>query len=295
MDSVPKTTEPAEPVAGSVAALERDWAARVRGNRDQVERLREVADPADFYAPVTELFRDDPGRTDDPVLNRLLALAEPGETWLDIGAGAGRYALPLGRRVGEVVAIDPSPGMIGTLAREMSAWQIFNIEPIVARWPDDTAREAQRSIDGALMAHVGYDIEAIGPFVAAMERVTRRLCVAVLMERSPASISDPYWTAIHGEERVALPALPEFLALLLARERLFEVSLSERPPRRWASRADLVAFLRRQLWLHPDSAKARRLEALVETLPAEPDGAIVDRSSFQIGLVSWSPVRPTPA
>ena len=45
------------------------------------------------------MFISDPARTDDPVLEELLALTLPGETWLDIGAGAGRFALPIARRV----------------------------------------------------------------------------------------------------------------------------------------------------------------------------------------------------
>ncbi len=46
--------------ADLVAMLEAAWAARVRANREQVDRVREVPDGADFYAPVTGLFRADP-------------------------------------------------------------------------------------------------------------------------------------------------------------------------------------------------------------------------------------------
>ena len=81
--------------ADLVAMLETAWAARVRANREQVDRVREVPDGADFYAPVTGLFRADPRRTDEPALEVLRGLVRPGETWLDIGAGAGRYALPI--------------------------------------------------------------------------------------------------------------------------------------------------------------------------------------------------------
>jgi SAM-dependent methyltransferase len=301
------------------AELEADWASRVRGNREQVDRLREVADPTDFYAPVTAMFRDDPTRTDDPVLNRLLALAEPADTWLDIGAGAGRYALPLARAVREVVAIDPSPGMLATLATEIDHWHIKNIRTVGGRWPEWTpelgaalaadmggeqgvasgspaassphaaATPDWPAVDVALMAHVGYDIEAIGPFVDAMNRVARRRCVAVLMEHSPASVADPFWPPIQGEPRVALPALPEFLAFLLARGCLFEVVLTVRSPRRWASRSDLAQFLRRGLWLAPDSPKARRLDALLEGQPLESDGSLVIDHGQRIGIVSWEP------
>ena len=46
-------------------------------------------------------------------------LVRPGETWLDIGAGAGRYALPIALALapsgGRVIAVDASPGMLDAL------------------------------------------------------------------------------------------------------------------------------------------------------------------------------------
>jgi CTP:molybdopterin cytidylyltransferase MocA len=90
-------------------ALEAAWADRVLANRAQVERIREVPDGEDFYAPVRSLFRADPTRTDDPVLVALLDLVRPGDSWLDVGAGAGRFALPIAR------ALDPSGGSVFAL------------------------------------------------------------------------------------------------------------------------------------------------------------------------------------
>ncbi len=133
------------PVAGSNPDIDRPadlvelaWGERVRANREQVDRVREVPDGADFYAPVSALFRADPDRQDDPVLAEVLALAKPGETWLDIGAGAGRYALPLARVVGEVVAIDPSTSMLsGTRARgsARTASRTSGRSKRAGRWP----------------------------------------------------------------------------------------------------------------------------------------------------------------
>jgi hypothetical protein len=65
--------------AAAATELEAAWDARVRGNREQVDRIREVPD-GDFYAPVSQLFRADPARADDPVLGRLVALARRGST-----------------------------------------------------------------------------------------------------------------------------------------------------------------------------------------------------------------------
>src|SRR3990172_3366958 len=102
----------------SVADLVDAWRERVRADKEQVEGAREVEDPADFYAPVKDRFRMDPRRTDDATLDALLGHARPDDVWLDVGAGGGRYALPLALRVREVVAIDPSPSMLSALGED---------------------------------------------------------------------------------------------------------------------------------------------------------------------------------
>src|SRR5579871_354553 len=85
-----------------------EWSRRVHANREQVNRFREVEDGSDFYGPIAARFEADPRWRDDPALDALLALAQPGGTWLDVGAGGGRYALPLALVIREVVALDPS-------------------------------------------------------------------------------------------------------------------------------------------------------------------------------------------
>jgi CTP:molybdopterin cytidylyltransferase MocA/SAM-dependent methyltransferase len=282
-----------------VALLEAAWAARVRASAEQVDRFREVPDGADFYAPVTGLFRADPRRTDEPVLQALLRLVEPGETWIDIGAGAGRYALPIALALapsgGRVIALDASPGMLDALLELQSEHGVTDVEVVETRWPPPRDSLARFAADVALIAHVGYDIESIGPFIGAMESVASRLCVAVLMERQPASIADPCWPPVHGESRVALPALPEFVEWLQARGREPSVEMVERAPRRFASRAELEAFLRRQLWVEPGGAADRRFRAALDELVAvDEDGAVRlrDQPAMAIGVVTWSPGDP---
>ena len=267
---------------------ELEWGERVRANRDQVERIREVPDGADFYAPVMSLFRADPDRSDDPVLAELLALAKPGETWIDIGAGAGRYGLPLARVAGEVIAIDPSASMLAALGEGATAHGLTNIRSIEERWP-----MAEPIVgDVALIAHVGYDIEALGPFVDAMETAARRLCVAVLMERPPASVADRFWPIVHAEQRLALPALPEFVELLRARGREPIVTMTERAPRHFDGRAQLEGGLRRQLWIADGGEKERRFREALEELAIEgSDGtfSLAGQEASSIGIVTWVP------
>jgi molybdenum cofactor cytidylyltransferase len=267
------------------------WADRVRRDREQVDRWREVADDGDFYRPVTSLFRADPRRTDEPVLAALLAIARPDDTWLDVGAGAGRYALPLALHVREVIAVEPSEGMRAALAELGTEHDVPNVRVVADRWPPHPGSPGWGlEADVVLIAHLGYDIEAIGPFLDALEAAGSRQCVAVLMERQPSSIADAFWPPIHGEERVRLPALPEFLELLRVRGRTPEVHRFDRPARGFASLDELHGFVRRQLWLAPGGTKDRRLAELIRAEAVEREGAwYLERPPLPIGVVSWLP------
>ncbi len=279
--------------------ISRDWADRVRANAAQVAAVRSAPDEADFYAPVTRMFVVHPARRDDPVLDVLLTLTRPGDTWLDIGAGAGRYALPIARVAKQVIALDPSASMLQALRAGAVEAHITNVHAVEGRWPPEAQARAELGkdpvADMALMAHVGYDIEAIVPFLDAIEATARSQCVAVLMVESPAAIAAPFWPRVHGQPRVALPALPDFLELLDARSIRPHVSMVSSERRRWSDRDELLAFLRRQLWTLPGSASDQRLEAAIEELMVStPDGGIelAGPQTRDIGIVSWS--RRTP-
>jgi len=263
------------------------WAARVRADRDQVNRCREIDDPADFYGPVADRFRYDPRRDADPVLRALQSLARPADVWLDIGAGGGRYGMPIALLAAEVVCVDPSDGMLEVLRDGLAAHGIENVRVVHGRWP---MAGFERAADVSLMAHLGYDVEEIGPFLDAMEAATRRTCVAVLAQGAMTTVATLFWKPVHGEPRVPLPALPEFLALLVARDRLPEIRLADRQPPTFDSVDDLLWMARRQLWVRPDSGKDRALAALVRETATERDGRwALDWSTPKIGVVTWEP------
>lgn len=273
----------------SVDSLLDAWRRRVAADKDQVEQSREEADPTDFYAPVVSRFRMDPRRTDDPSLDALLALARPDDVWLDVGSGGGRYALPLALHVRRVVALDPSPSMLSALREDAAAEGIGNIDVFEGRWPLP-ADAAAPTAEVALMAHVGYDISEMGPFLDAFESSARRLCVAVMGESAMTTVATMFWNEIHGEPRVRLPALPEFVTLLFARGRVPEVSLVGRVPPSFASFDEALAMARRQLWLRPGSGKDTRLADLVRETVTERGGRLAfDWSPTKIGIVSWPP------
>ena len=252
------------------------WAARVRANREQVDRFREQAD-GDFYAPMAERFRFDAARADDPLLPVLESLLLPSDVVLDIGAGGGRYALPLARGVRRVIAIDPSAAMLGVLRSGIAEQGADNVEIVEGRWPIEPLPAG----DVAFIANVGHDVEDIGGFLDAMEGSSRRLCIAVMLELPPPFEIDALWPAVHGEPRAALPALPELLVLLAARGRRTAVTMVPRDSRP-RDRDVLLLRARRMLWVREGSAKDRLLLAALD----RGSGPVAQP---RIGVVSWSP------
>jgi SAM-dependent methyltransferase len=279
------------------AAAETAWGARVRAHHEQTARVRETPEGGDFYAPVSRMFIADPRRTDDDVLDHLLPLARADDTWLDVGAGAGRYALPLALRVRRVIALDPSAGMLAALREQAAEHGIANVATIEGRWPPEAADGPPPTADAALIANLGYDVEAIGPFLDALEAAAARLCVAILADRQPSTPAHAFWPPVHGEERATLPALDDFLALLRARGREPREVRVPRPARGFATRDDLVRWLRNQLFVAEGSPKDA-------VLARELDGRLVERAdgtfdlashiAMATGIVTWEPGREAP-
>lgn len=271
------------------ADLEAVWSERVRANRDQAERLREST-TMDFYAPVSSLFVADPRRTDEPVLDVLLALAGPDATWLDIGAGAGRYALPLGLRFKHVIAVEPSAGMRRALRTGLEEHGLENVRVVPGTWPGALDELGPLpAADNALIAHVGYDIEHIGPFLDAMEAAAGERCVAVMTDHSPGAVADQFWPLVHGEERVPLPALPDLVALLHARGRRTEVVRVGRSTRSFDSIEALTAFLRRQLFIAEGGEKDVHFRAVMPEMIVRREGAwtLAEGPAGSVGVVTW--------
>ncbi len=269
----------------------------MRANNEQAERLRETETP-DFYAPVTNLFVADPRRTGEPALDVLVRMSDQAETWLDIGAGAGRYALPMALHVREVVAVEPSGGMRRALRTGIAEHGITNVRVIAGSWPDALDDlGALPAADVSLIAHVSYDIEGIGGFLDAMEKASRSRCVAVLTDTSPASAADPFWPLVHGEPRVPLPALPDLVTLLRARGRAPEVEVVERSPRTFDSVEALTAFVRRQLFIAEGGEKDVHFRAILPQHIAYRDGGwtLAERPAGSLGIATWDVTPPAGA
>ena len=272
-------------MSAAAATLAEAWAAAVRGNREQAERLREEPDAGDHYAPIAAAFRADPRRTDDTTLAALQQIAEPDDVWVDVGAGAGRFALALALCVREVIAIEPSAGMRAEFEEIRAEHGIENARVFDQRWP--TADPPRGNV--AMISHVGYDIEPIGAFLDTMERSAARECVAVMYEQAPGGLFHELWPAIHGEPQVQLPGLAALLELLEARGA--DVSVNRAQQRRWR-----LPFPRRGGVVRAPTALAetrlslsssRLREALDDLLVSDDNETLATPTTMTQGIVRW--------
>ncbi len=173
----------------------------------------------------------------------------------------------------------------------MAEHGIDNVRMVPLAWPDALEELGPLpAVDTAMIAHVGYDIEQIGPFLDGMEAAARTRCLAVLTDVSPASVADPLWPLVHGESRVPLPALPELVALLRARGRQTEVFRVERSPRTFDSVEALTSWLRRQLFIVEGREKDIHFRAILPDLITRRDGGwtLVQPPAGSVGILTWT-------
>ena len=256
----------------------------------QSERMRGTDPPDDHWGPYARQFVDDPRRPDDPLLERLLHEVMPHHAVIDVGAGAGRLALPLALRCRHVIAVEPSPSMATVLMQQAAEHAIRNVSLVQAQWEDAEVEPA----DVVLCSHVVYTIRAIEPFVRKLEEHARERVLAVLFRAPPQSQLYTIWKQVHGEERLPLPGLPQFEEVLkdLGIDAQVE-ALPAQPHRGYDSLDQAMDQLSRRLFLAPGGPKEALLQRMLPELLEEVDGAFRVRGAqpLEPALVWW---RPTP-
>ena len=264
------------------------WREMVEAEHAQSERARGSPPPDDHWKPYAQQFKADPDRSDDPLLNRLLEELKPHHTVIDVGAGAGRLALPLAHRCQHVTAVEPSPSMGSALIEQASDYAIRNVTLVQSRWEDAEVESA----DIVLCVHVLYSVKNIEGFLRKMEVHCRERILIVLYEAPPQSQIYSLWNRIHGVERLPLPSILELEEVL--GELGIEAQLEAQAPqgvRGFDSLEQASAQLSQRLYLVPGSHEHSLLESLLPDLLEETDGVFRVRGAQPLKpvLVWWQP------
>ena len=266
------------------SAAER-WAEQVQQHHAQTERARERSGDEDFWSPIAKAFRDDPAREGDPVLNRLYGWVSADSTVLDVGGGAGRFAIPLARRCRHVTVVEPSDSMIEMLRSTAAEAGVDNITVVQEKWEDAQAEPA----DIVLCAHAVYGIVEIEPFLRKLADHARQRAVIVVHSVAPIAIAAPFWKTVHGEERIVLPALPELLPVLWEMDVWPDVEMLGASRRRIVDDPGMaLTWLRHMTWVRQGSEKERLLEGMLDGLYDSAQGKyVLGGGGRKQGIVTW--------
>jgi 2-polyprenyl-3-methyl-5-hydroxy-6-metoxy-1,4-benzoquinol methylase len=157
-----------------------------------------------------ERFRADPNREPEPVLKAILEYIQPDDVVLDVGGGAGRFALPIARHCREVIDIDPSAGMKTVFESVAAESGIENARYVQSDWLDAAGVEG----DVSVVAHVTYFVSDIEAFFRKLDAATRRRVVINVSAVPNPNTGADLFRVIHGEELALLPGHRELLPIL---------------------------------------------------------------------------------
>ena len=267
-----------------------DWKTQVSAHDTQAATLPDTPSWAsgDMWRPLMSNFKMDPRRTDDDTLNRLMQRVDPESTVLDVGGGAGRFALPLALKCKHVTVVEPADSMVEALGASREEAGITNVSVVQELW--DVAKVDP--VDVVLAAHAVYGVVDAEQFLRKLEATAKEQVIILAYTEQPQSQLAPFWKSVYGDERINLPGLREIINVLWEMDIYPDLDMF--PPasqRSWGSRESALDQLRRQLHVSPDSEEDERLKKAVDDLLIEtPDGlALRDTKPRVQGIISWSP------
>jgi SAM-dependent methyltransferase len=242
---------------------------------------------ADQYATAAARFARNAKRLPQPdaFMRWMLPMLNPGESVIDIGAGSGRYVSPLAQAGHAVIAVEHSPSMRAEMGTRVAEETLTAVDIVADTWPTQTPIQA----DVVFAAHVLYAVRDIAPFLMSMHQSARRMCVLLLGARHPTTPVLPLWQAVHGEERLPLPAAYECLAALAQLGIAAHTTvLPAHPAIRYASLADAVAETCFRLRLPYDELHQAQMTALIQQeWHIEDNGEVVVPQLAPPNVVIW--------
>jgi FkbM family methyltransferase len=253
----------------------RDIQADAAGEAEMVERWRRVAGQLDAAGKRQGY--------PDPLLDYIMTKIEAEMTVLDIGAGIGRWTIPIARKVARVTAIEPLAGMREVLLERIASLGVANITVRESAWQDAEVPPH----DIAIASHSTYVTADLVAFAQKMDRHARRTCYLAL--RVPAhdgiigELSQRIWGRWHDS--------PNFIVgynLLLSAGFYASALVEPKPVRYWKDPTleDAVARARRHLHLRDSAHDAVIRESLTRRLVLR-EGMYHWPDAMRSALVWW--------
>ena len=280
----------ARPILAPMDATDR-WGTLVGERLAETRRLAPGDVPSDvaFWDAQARRMasRIGPVPARDPVVGRLRRLAGRGATVLDVGAGAGRFALGLAPYVREVTAVDASAGMLRQLRRRARTLGVDNIHCVQGRWEEVDVLPA----DLAFAAYVLPLVEDAAGFLERLDATAGRRAAVVVSAVSADAVWDVLWRHFHGGPRRPGPTWLDAVAVLRELGMDPHVEVVEPSYRgRYATMREAVDDARRVLALADDAdVKAELRRVLGAWLVPRDGGLSPPVRTLPAAVVSWQP------
>jgi SAM-dependent methyltransferase len=209
----------------------------------------------------------------DPLLDYVLENVSGEMTVLDIGAGSGRWSIPLARKAGKVTAIEPSGAMADALRENIADAGLNNVDVIQSSW-EEAAVEPH---DIVVCVQAVYTSADLAGFIRRMEQHCTGTCyLAVRLPPADGVIAELF-RAIYGHPYDSPNAIIAYNALYSLG--IYANVLVEEGILNWENASMEEAFARAKRHLHLESNTAH-------------DGLICDTLSRRLHMRAGSYVWP---
>jgi FkbM family methyltransferase len=199
---------------------------------------------------------------DDPLMQSVLARLQADDTVLDIGAGIGRWSIPMAKVCKKVTALDVLPGMLEILRENAAAEKVTNINPVVGDW----ATADVEPHDYVLSSHAAYISPDIVGYARKMERCAVQACCLVMRVPRHDGVIGELARHIHGTFHDSPNFIVGYNALLQAG--IAGHVIMEEQGRRWHNETldDALRRAKRHLRLSTSEHEGMIMDLLKERL-----------------------------
>lgn len=222
----------------------------------------------------------------DPLARALAREVRASDTALDVGAGAGRYALPLAGMAKQVTAVEPSAGMRASLEQAIAERGIDNLKVVAGAWQDVEVEPH----DVVLCAHVTYFVSDIVPFIEKLDAAARRACfIHVRIDEAAASFH-PLWHQLFEGPYPSECGFADLYPLLLGMGIRANVEVAGgRTGPIYSTFEDAFEAARQNLGLAPDDRQHdSTIKAFLEANLTPRGDRLGLPGSNQLATISWS-------
>jgi SAM-dependent methyltransferase len=251
----------------------------VRERREQMDRQLAAlgGPPGDWWEGRAGLFTrgiDDAASTPPPGLEAIVERLERHHTVLDVGAGAGRYAVPLSRAVRHVTLVEPSPAMAQLAREQLERLDRGNWTLVEREWLEAADLDPASAVLLANVLNPHEDIEAWIDKALSLARGWLFIVHGSIPEVTPHM--QRVATALHGEERVPQPGISHLIPALHNMDIYPDVVMFERRfARSYADAVEAAREIASTLLIEPTEDALGRIRELIEPeLRERPDGRV---------------------